>query len=183
MEFDTYWPLILLPLPLFVYYFFTPITTERTALRVPFLPTIKAIAQDSTTRSPQRLTLTLLTVAWLALLIACSRPIHYGEPMELPNSARDMLLAVDISGSMDERDMQISGHALMRIDVVKQVLSQFIEQRAGDRLGLILFADNAYLQAPLTYDTDAVNTLLQEAQLGFAGQQLSLIHISEPTRR
>ena len=110
---------------------------------------------------------------WL-LLTAVNRPIIQGAPIKINSIARDMMLAVDISGSMDELDMQLEGETVRRIDSVKKVLNDFIDRRNGDRIGLILFADQAYVQAPLTFDLSTVKQLLNEAQLGFAGQKTAI---------
>lgn len=116
----------------------------------------------------------LAWLAWALLLLACALPRWQGDPISLPNSGRDLMLAVDISGSMDTRDMVYDGQQANRLQVVKAVVSQFIERRQGDRLGLILFGTQAYLQAPLTFDRATVNQLLQEAQLGFAGEKTAI---------
>lgn len=175
MQFDIYWPLLLLPIPLLVYLFMPTAKTSSESLSVPFLHDLEAIGtQQHTAKSKQLAPFIFLAAIWALLIIACCRPVYIGEPIQIPTEARDMLLAVDISGSMDERDMLINKQPVMRIDSVKYVLSDFIERRAGDRLGLILFADNAYLQTPLTYDTHTVKTLLQESQLGFAGQKTAI---------
>jgi Ca-activated chloride channel family protein len=116
----------------------------------------------------------LLTLVWLICVAAAARPQWVGEPVQLPAAGRDLLLAVDISGSMEIADMVLQNRNLQRIDVVKLVVGDFVQRRQNDRLGLILFGSNAYLQAPLTFDRTTVNTLLQEAQLGFAGQQTAI---------
>jgi len=175
MSLQTLLPLLLLPLPLLVYFFIPPAKSGAGALQVPFYVDLQQLSDHRTNAGNRyRLRIFLFTVIWLLLIFACCRPVYIGEPLQLDNEARDLLLAVDISGSMEERDMTINDTPVMRIDSVKKVLSVFIEKRKGDRLGLILFADNAYLQAPLTFDTVAVNTLLDEAQLGFAGQQTAI---------
>ena len=94
--------------------------------------------------------------------------------MHLPVSGRSIMLAVDLSGSMQTQDMRSGSQAVSRLDAVKDVAGEFIRHRAGDRLGLILFGDEAYLQAPLTLDRSTVRTLLDEAQIGLAGQQTAI---------
>jgi Ca-activated chloride channel family protein len=84
------------------------------------------------------------------------------------------MLAVDLSGSMQTPDMRSGDDAVSRLTAVKAVAGDFIQRRAGDRLGLILFGDQAYLQAPLTLDRHTVLTLLDEAQIGLAGQQTAI---------
>ncbi|MBT6579957.1 MAG: VWA domain-containing protein, partial [Cellvibrionales bacterium] len=116
----------------------------------------------------------LLVLCWFGLVVAAAQPQFIGDPVELPTTGRDLMLAVDISGSMEERDMLLNGKNVRRIDTVKHVLSDFTDRRSGDRVGLILFADQAYLQVPLTYDLATVKQLLNEAQLGFAGQKTAI---------
>jgi Ca-activated chloride channel family protein len=106
--------------------------------------------------------------------VSLSRPTWIGEAISLPATGRDLLIAVDISGSMQVEDMQIGRNQVQRIDAVKQVLAEFIERRRGDRMGLILFGTNAYLQAPLTFDNNTVRRFLLEAQLGFAGRETAI---------
>ncbi len=112
----------------------------------------------------------LLSTIWCGAVLAAARPVWIGEPITLPTTGRDLLLAVDISGSMEIEDMD-SGRGLVdRLRVVKDVVGEFVARRRGDRLGLILFGSNAYLQTPLTFDRTTVNTMLQEALIGFAGK-------------
>nr|WP_244431050.1 VWA domain-containing protein [Simiduia agarivorans] len=111
---------------------------------------------------------------WALLLTAAAVPRWQGEAIELPASGRDLMLAVDISGSMETPDMVFNDQQANRLQVVKAVVSDFVERRAGDRLGLILFGTHAYLQAPLTFDRATVGQLLREAQLGFAGEKTAI---------
>ncbi len=92
----------------------------------------------------------------------------------MPSSGRDLLMAVDISGSMEQTDMAIAGRRVTRLMAVKKVIGDFVVRRNSDRMGLILFGAQAYLQAPLTYDRKTVNQLLQEAQIGFAGRETAI---------
>ena len=119
--------------------------------------------------SQRRLLILLLIVAWLSLVTAIARPVNIGDPVALPTTGRDILLAVDISGSMEREDMIINGRQVNRLYAVKSVVSEFVNTREGDRLGLILFGERAYLQTPLTFDTKTLQDLLIEAQIGFAG--------------
>jgi Ca-activated chloride channel family protein len=169
------WPLLLLPLPILIYLYLPAVNEQSAALRVPFFAAIKSLeTQRKGSARAAWARLMGLIILWVSLVIACCRPVIIGESIALPTSARDLLLAVDISGSMDERDMLIQRTPATRIQMVKHVLSGFIDRRAGDRIGLVLFADHAYLQAPLTFDTNTVKQLLLEAQLGFAGQKTAI---------
>jgi Ca-activated chloride channel family protein len=116
----------------------------------------------------------LLLLAWLCLVLAIARPQHVGEQVQMPVSGRDLMLLVDISPSMDERDMVIQGRSINRLQAVKRVLDQFIDRREGDRLGLVLFGTQPYVQAPLTFDRETVRTLLLEAGLGMAGRATAI---------
>jgi Ca-activated chloride channel family protein len=113
-------------------------------------------------------------VIWSALVIAGAQPVWLGEPVEQPQQGRDMMLAVDLSGSMNIADMQVGGKAVDRLTAVKAVLRDFIAKRQGDRLGLILFADAAYQQTPLTFDHATVQQLLDEASLNLVGSRTAI---------
>ena len=115
-----------------------------------------------------------LLLIWLLLVVALARPQHVGEQVQLPVSGRDLLLAVDISPSMDEQDMVIQGRSINRLQAVKRVLDDFIQRRGGDRLGLLLFGTEPYIQAPLTFDLATVRTLLHEAGIGMAGRATAI---------
>ncbi len=125
-------------------------------------------------RSTPRWRQLLLFLAWLSLVVAVARPQHVGEQIQMPVSGRDLMLLVDISPSMDERDMVFQGRGINRLQAVKRVLNEFIDRREGDRLGLILFGTEPYVQAPLTFDRETVRSLLLEAGLGMAGRATSI---------
>jgi len=108
------------------------------------------------------------------LVLAVSRPQWIGEVESLPVTGRDLLLAVDISGSMDTQDMILNRKAVNRLKVVKKVAGEFIQRRHGDRVGLILFGSRAYLQTPLTFDTETTATLLDESEIGLAGRETAI---------
>ena len=113
-------------------------------------------------------------LVWLLLVTALANPTWLDEPITLPNEGRDIMLAVDLSGSMTEQDMAYQGQYVDRLTMVKAVLSDFIEQRQGDRLGLILFGDTAFLQTPLTRDLKTVSQMLSEAQIGLVGRATAI---------
>jgi Ca-activated chloride channel family protein len=116
----------------------------------------------------------VLAICWLLIITALSRPTYYGAAIEVPLDGRDLMLAIDISPSMKEQDLTLNNQNVTRLDVVKDVVSSFIAQRKGDRVGLILFGSEPYIQAPLTFDTTTVHTLLDEAYLGMAGQATAI---------
>jgi Ca-activated chloride channel family protein len=128
-------------------------------------------------RSPElarRWRLAVLSIAWVLAVFAAARPQFVGEPVALPMTGRDLLLSVDLSGSMEEQDFQLNGEWVDRLTALKSVATDFIERRVGDRLGLILFGREAYLQAPLTFDRKTVSTLLDESVIGLAGKETAI---------
>lgn len=176
LELDWPYVLLLLPLPWFVWRFYPAASSEQAALRAPFYAAWQELhdSAQATITGSKRVGSVLLILIWLTLLAAFSRPTWIGELINLPATGRDLLIAVDISGSMQKEDMRIGQNYVQRIESVKQVVGDFVERRRGDRLGLILFGSNAYLQAPLTFDTETVRRFLQEAQLGFAGRETAI---------
>lgn len=174
--FELQWPwlLSLLPLPLLMLLF--PAKKESVAaLRVPFFSQVKSIEmQTQSIHSKNKIRLLSIWAIWIALVLASTNPQWIGEPVSMPNSGRDLLIAVDISGSMKIPDMKYQGQEIRRLEAVKMVVGNFVKHRKSDRLGLVLFGTQAYLQAPLTYDRETVNTLLQETEIGFAGEQTSI---------
>jgi Ca-activated chloride channel family protein len=176
MSFHLAWPWLLaaLPLPLLAWWLL-PAAPERTAptLRFPF-PAALGFRSGGGPGSRSYVRLAIATLAWVLLVVATTRPQHVGDTVRLPVTGRSIMLAVDLSGSMQTPDMQGPRGDVTRLEAVKAVAGAFIERRAGDRLGLILFGDQAYLQAPLTLDRNTVHTLLDEAQIGLAGQQTAI---------
>ncbi len=168
------WALAIMPLP-FLLRLLLPRAKQANdaALQVPYLSDYQVGKNDTYVNRKSRWPLLLYTLAWVCLIIATARPQWTGEPVELPVSGRDLMLAIDISKSMDHLIRHNSG-AVSRITATKAVASSFIEKRVGDRIGLILFADQAYVQAPLTFDRTTVNILLQEAFTGLAGQATAI---------
>ena len=167
------WMLALLPLPIVTYLFVPPFRSSQSALRVPFYEPISKIAEDRL-QSSSAFRLICMTLIWIFLVLASARPQWIGEPQSIPVTGRDLMLAVDISESMKAEDMEIEGQLVDRLTAVKSVASKFIEQRVGDRIGLILFGSQAYLQTPLSFDRETVNTLLQESAIGIAGKKTAI---------
>ncbi len=174
VEFAFVWAFVFLPLPFIVALLLPPApTSSKAALRVPFFAQIQTkINTKRKSRSLSRLLLALL--AWAFLVTAVARPQFIGDTVKQSITGRSLMLAVDISGSMQAADMVIGGQAVTRLDAVKVVASDFIKKRKGDRIGLILFGSQAYLQAPLTFDRKTVNILLGESQLGLAGRETAI---------
>lgn len=175
IQFEWLWAFLLLPLPFIVRMLLPSANTlQDAALRVPSLESFQTEVdthkQDTKTSWP----LILASLAWLCLVIAATRPQWLGERIEIPISGRDLMMAVDLSGSMQVEDFTINGQSVDRLTATKYVAKEFINKRTGDRLGLILFGRNAYLQTPLTFDIETVNTLLQESAIGLAGKETAI---------
>ncbi len=171
-----YWPwlFLLLPLPLLIR-FFSPahITAQQAALKVPFLEDFDN-QQTPVIATEKPWLLRLATVGWLCLVIACARPQWLGEPIEQSISGRDLMLAVDLSESMTVQDFSLDNQAVDRLTAIKAIAEDFIERRVGDRVGLVLFGTNAYLQTPLTFDRKTVAALLDESAIGLAGESTAI---------
>jgi Ca-activated chloride channel family protein len=166
------WLLLLAPLPWLLRYLLpaSP-SSDVQALRVPWFGAV-AGKQAGWMRRPW-LALAAALI-WLLLVLAAARPQWIGEIESVPVTGRDLLLAVDISGSMDTQDMILNKTAVNRLKVVKKVAGEFIQRRHGDRVGLILFGSRAYLQTPLTFDTETTATLLNESEIGLAGRETAI---------
>ncbi len=173
LEFAYPWMFVLLVLPLF--WRASRQTIGGQALQ--FKPLAKTAAELTNTKvksnrfSPR---LFALAIIWLGIVTGAAQPRWLGEPVSIPLEGRDMMLAVDLSASMNINDMVIEGQNFNRLDTVKRVLREFIINRKGDRLGLILFADAAYQQTPLTFDLLTVQQMLDEAVHGLVGQRTSI---------
>jgi Ca-activated chloride channel homolog len=174
IHFEWLWLLLALPLPLLVRWLLPArMTVEQAALKVPFLDDFSDAETKSVTQN-QKWPLLLASIAWVSLVIACTRPQWLGEPIEQAVSGRDLMLAVDLSGSMEVQDFIINKRPVDRLTAIKWVASDFINRRVGDRIGLILFGTQAYLQTPLTFDRLTVMTLLNESAIGLAGDNTAI---------
>jgi Ca-activated chloride channel homolog len=175
MHFQNIWLLSLLPLAWLVRKFCKPVTIKRDAgLKVPFYSALQNIQQMGENKKFTPWHLYIAYLIWSLLLIAAAGPQWLGRPVDLPRTGRDILLAIDLSGSMQIPDMEINRQPADRLSVVKSVAEQFIKDRAGDRLGLVLFGSRAYLQAPLTFDSQTVRHMLLDATVGLAGTQTAI---------
>lgn len=171
----------LLLLPLVVYFMFPAIKkTYGDALKVPFLADIKQIQSVSgkgISFKPavfSAIKIFLLALVWVLMVLALCRPQWVGKPIPVKNEGREILLVVDISNSMNEEDFQYKNKMYSRLTAVKNVIDNFIDKRTSDRIGLVLFGTQAYLQAPLTYDKQSVKEILWNADAGMAGNSTSI---------
>jgi Ca-activated chloride channel homolog len=170
-----WWVLFALPLPWLVRRFLPSESLDReAALRVPVVAEFTDLTGLKTSGGSGRWRLAVLSAAWLLAVVAAARPEFVGDPLSLPMTGRDLLLSVDLSGSMEEQDFQLNGQWVDRLTATKAVATDFIDRRVGDRIGLILFGREAYLQAPLTFDRPTVSTLLDEAVIGLAGKETAI---------
>lgn len=175
LQFDWPWVAALLPLPLIARYLLGPFENPMDrALHVPFIHEFTTGPGGAPrTRAPRGL-LWLAIMAWCLLILAGTGPRWLGDFVELPLSGRDLMLAVDLSASMEEQDFILDRRRVDRLTATKQIAGEFIAARIGDRLGLILFGERAYLQTPLTFDRVTVRTLLDEAVIGLAGRATAI---------
>jgi len=166
------WLLLLLPLPWLVRRWLSAAPRAGLqALKVPWFAMMTS-ARAGWMKKP--VMAAIASLAWALLVLAAARPQWVGEIETLPVTGRDLLLAVDISGSMDTQDMILDRQAVNRLAVVKKVAGEFIQRRRGDRVGLILFGSRAYLQTPLTFDTETTAVLLEESEIGLAGRETAI---------
>lgn len=169
------WMLALLPLPILVRKLLQPVKVAADAgLRVPSLSEFSVLEQRSEKEQLLNWRFWLAVIAWLLLVLAAARPERMGDELDVPVSGRNLMLAVDLSGSMDAKDFELGNRSVDRLTATKAVASDFIGRREGDRIGLILFGENAYLQVPLTLDRETVKVLLMEAFIGLAGEKTAI---------
>ena len=180
IEFAWPWVFALLPLPILVWWLMPPYRARQASIQVPFFDRVAA----ATGQTPQRGAVVMrrraaqmiaATLIWILIVAALARPQWVSDPLIHEVSARDLILAVDISGSMDQADFRGSdGQTLTRLDGVKRVIKDFIARRHGDRIALILFGTRAYVQVPFTQDLATAQQLLDQTQVGMAGQQTAI---------
>jgi len=169
------WMLLLLPLPLLVRWLLPAASGSTEAgLKVPSFSGFAVLADRSEVEQLLNWRFWLVLIAWLLLVLASARPERIGDELDVPVSGRNLMLAVDLSGSMDAKDFELGGRRVDRLTATKAVASDFIGRREGDRIGLILFGERAYLQVPLTLDRETVRILLLEAFIGLAGEKTAI---------
>lgn len=170
IQFAWPWMLLFLPLPWLVARLLPAATPQAGAVFLPFAATV-SVDTALALRAPSRWQVALFAVVWLLLVAAATRPQWLDEPLPVPTTARQLMMAVDTSGSMQAEDM--AGGAT-RLQVVQVVGSEFLRRRVGDQVGLILFGTRPYLQAPLTTDLATVGQFLREGVIGMAGPETAI---------
>ena len=175
-EFANPWMALILPLPLLVYLLLPPYKESQDSIRVPFFQRLVELSGQKPTKGAvilQRVWFQKVWVptTWVLLVFGLAKPLWLAEPIEQTKSARDLMIAVDLSGSMETADFKAAdGQQISRLAAVKQVLAEFAAQREHDRLGLIVFGDSPYLQVPFTEDHRTWLALLEETEIAMAGQ-------------
>lgn len=167
------WLLLALPLPWLLRWLLPPARNKAAALKVPYGTRIDTIAGKTGPARAAGVGL-LAWLAWALLCVAVARPQQLGEPVQPPQVGRDMMLAVDLSGSMGEQDMALGGRSVDRLTAAKAVLADFLDHRAGDRVGLIVFGRQAYALTPMTLDLDSVRQQLDGSVVGLAGGETAI---------
>lgn len=174
------WILIALPFPWLIWRFLKPYKTQSTSVRIPFFSRLVNAAgarpeAGATVLKKNTIQIVAGTCVWCLLLLAATKPVYVGDPIEKELAARDVMLAVDISGSMETSDLATAeGRTIERLAAVKEVLRKFIADREEDRIGLIVFGSRAYVQVPFTQDLSAAKELLNSIRVGMAGPQTAL---------
>lgn len=171
------WMLAFLPLPWMVRRLWQPAPQQQVPLLAPHLlqrleaPTHSAVA---TPAKPARTLALLASLIWLLVILAAMRPVWYWHIEPFQATGKNLMLAVDLSGSMEQTDMRIGGHNVDRLTAVKKVVKSFIQKRQGDRMGLVVFGSQAFLQSPLSFDLSTIQTLLNETEIGMAGNNTAI---------
>lgn len=173
------WVFFLLPLPLLLYWLLPPFRIRSASLQIPSLEKVEQITglKSRTSALVKRRNILVwigLLLIWVLLLAALSSPQLVGEPEMKVKTSRNFLIVADISFSMASKDWEIDGQKVTRWEAVKDVMHDFIAKREGDRMGLIFFGSSAYVQAPFTPDLITVDQLLEEAEVGMAGQMTNI---------
>ncbi|MEO0576169.1 MAG: VWA domain-containing protein [Pseudomonadota bacterium] len=170
------WMAVAVVLPVVAFFVLPARTTlHHSALQVPPGSPLAAVGSNAGSGSARRWLRRMFTwIGWLALIAAAMRPQWQSGDEQTPVTGRNLMLAVDLSGSMEAKDFKLAGRSVDRLTATKAVGGDFIERREGDKLGLILFGERAYLQAPLTFDRDTLKTLLFEAAIGLAGEKTAI---------
>jgi len=164
---------LLLPLPFLARRLLPPLREAGGALRLPD-SVRRHFATSNAGHVPGAGRALLPWLVWIAIVAALSGPRMVVGAERTPASGREIMLALDLSGSMERRDFEIDGQPASRIDALKKVGTAFIRRRAGDRIGLVIFAEEAYAVSPPSFDTAAVSRLLDETTIGLVGRSTAI---------
>ena len=172
LTFAHLWIIFLLPIPWLLRWILPARELTEVAVRVPFGNRLrKAIADRAVSEVARKTGRHIIPVLiWLLLLVSLARPQWLEEPVSKELPTRDLLLLVDLSGSMRQEDFtNTEGKTMDRLTAVKEVLGDFLKRREGDRIGLVVFGDAPFLQAPFSTDLNLSAQLLDETAIGMAG--------------
>ena len=170
-EFAWAWAWILFPLPM-IWWVVRPRAHKGTQFSFPNIQKRVPSNSESTSSRWRRHVLPMLL--WACLLSALAQPRWVGESIPVEQEAREILIAMDLSGSMQVDDMVMDGQRVTRLYAAHSILADFIRRRTGDRVGLVLYADSAHLYVPVTSDLETVAALAEEAEIGLVGQRTAL---------
>jgi len=174
------WLLALLPLPLLVWWLMPPYREESASVRLPFFGEVASAAglkpaPGAVVPRTHWLQKIVAPIAWVLVVLALARPQFVEPPIEKIQPARDLLLALDLSQSMDTRDYKRpDGSVIPRVDAVREVVRDFVGRRTGDRIGLVVFGDAPYPQVPFTMDHALVQAMIGEMLPGMAGPSTAM---------
>ncbi|MBQ3695469.1 MAG: VWA domain-containing protein [Alphaproteobacteria bacterium] len=173
------WPFVflLLPLPLILRQLLSASNSEQQAmpgaLKVPFFERLKKLGNQRSV-SHRALSPLLWTLVWILFVTAAARPVWIGDPIMQEKEVRNIVLTMDVSGSMEEEDFDVNGRPMTRLNMVKHLAQDFIQKRKGDNLGLVIFGSEAYTYTPLSPDTKSLLGLMDEIGIGIAGNQTAM---------
>lgn len=169
----------LMPLPFLIYWLLPPIKNRSSSLIFPYFDTVTKVSgkkpkKASTIKKRSWISVIFMYVIWLLLLGSLASPELVGEPEKKIKTTRNFLILADLSFSMANKDWRINNKRVTRWAAVKDIMKDFILRRKSDRMGLLFFGSNAYIQAPFTTDLKTVQTMLDEADVGMAGQMTNI---------
>ena len=173
------WVYLLFPLPFILYWILPAMHKRRAALIAPFFERAATVSNQKPRKSAwitrrNIFSWIVLILCWVCLLAAASSPRYVGQPAKKTKTVRNFLIAADISFSMATTDWVVNGRRMSRWDAIKSIMKNFVENRKSDQIGLVMFGTNAYLQAPLTTDLQAISWLMDQTEVGMAGQMTSI---------
>ena len=169
------WALLLILLPPVLRLVVPPYRESRRAIRVPWFQRMATLlhqqpSDGAAIADAKKSELFFFWVLWVLITLALARPQLLEPPVSRVLPTRDLMLLVDLSGSMEAEDFTNSrGMKVDRLTAVKEVLDDFLTRREGDRVGLIVFGNAAFVQVPFTQDLEATRQLLEETAVRMAG--------------
>lgn len=171
------WAVLLIFIPILTRYILPAKRVETkaiaVALRVPFFHRLSSFLTTAQVSGGHKIAV-LLCLSWICFIVACMRPVKFDDAIVLPREARNIMLTIDVSGSMAEQDFDLKGRPVTRLAMVKSVVNDFIKKRPDDNLGLVIFGTEAYLYTPLSFDKKTLTSLFDEVSIGIAGEQTAI---------